>query len=43
MNSISKVIKEVKDMWKSDNWFIAGVIFFILAIIGGLWALMIFL
>jgi len=40
---INEIIKEVIDMWKNDNWFIALVIFFIISVIGALWALMIFL
>ena len=34
---------ELKDMWKDDRLFIGLVIFFILAVIGGLWALMVLL
>lgn len=39
MNPISKVIKDVKDMWKSEISFRIQTILLILAVIGALWAL----
>jgi len=35
--------EEIKDMWINDKSFVGLVVFFIAAIIGALWALMIFL